>query len=132
MRWIALLLLSLVMPACAGAQKTEDSRPWTPDAATIGKLEVSIKRGDIPQWAHGHVPVVTDYDRYYAGGSKNGESVVLGEFIAADISFAGAGIHVVRDKKDLPIIFDGGCGVVNIVYSVKLGRVTSLVCNGRA
>jgi hypothetical protein len=41
-------------------------------------------------------------------------------------------VYLVRSKKDFPAIFDGGCGIVSIVYSVKPAKIVSLACNGVA
>ncbi|HEV2618682.1 MAG TPA: hypothetical protein VGU23_01965 [Acidobacteriaceae bacterium] len=120
------------MLVAAGAAPPGWSQNWTPDAATIAKLEASIKPGDIPRWGNAHAPVVADYAPYYSGTTETGERFILAEFVVADIDAVKPGIYIVRDRKSFPEILDGGCGVVNIVYSVKSGRIVSLVCNGWA
>jgi hypothetical protein len=127
-------ILSLTLAVALGAQVP--SQDWTPDSATIGKLESCIKKGDIPDWGRstkGHSPVIADYARYYTGYMADGQQMVAGEFIVPSGSNSKpAGVYVVRSRKDFPLIYDGGCSIVNIVYSVKLGKIVSLACNGVA
>jgi hypothetical protein len=115
------------------------SQSWTPDSATIAKLESSIHEGDIPRWGSstrypsGHSPRVTEYARYSAGDIVDGQKVVLGEFVIPEGSKEKPpGIYIVQSKKGIPMIFDGGCGVVHVVYAVEAGRILSLRCNGLA
>jgi hypothetical protein len=107
------------------------SQTWTPDTAAIAKLESSIKPGAIPRWGNGHSPVITDYARYYTGATMNGESVILGEFVAPSGS-AYKGVYVVHSEVQFPMILDGGCGIVHVVYSVKAQKLVSVGCNGVA
>jgi hypothetical protein len=125
-------LLALVAVVALGTSLPAFSQNWVPDAGTIAKLESSIKPGAIPHWGNAHSPIVTDYSRYYAGAMLKGERVVLGEFVAADIENSKATIHIVRSSKEFPVISDGSCSIVNVVYAVKSGEIVSLVCNGRA
>jgi hypothetical protein len=41
-----------------------------------------------------------------------------------------AGTYVVGSKREFPMIFDGGCAVMHIVYDVEVSRLVSLQCNG--
>jgi len=42
-----------------------------------------------------------------------------------------AGVRILTEPR-LPVIFDGGCAIVNVVYDVDIARVISVMCNGRA
>ena len=58
--------------------------------------------------------------------------MIRGELVIPTGPEMKLGIHVVGSEKDFPLIFDGGCAVVNIVYSVEQEHVISLKCNGYA
>jgi hypothetical protein len=40
--------------------------------------------------------------------------------------------HWVGNTDRLPLILDGGCGVITIIYDPKAGAVKSATCNGEA
>ena len=64
-----------------------------------------------------------DYGRYYyRDGGK-----VVGVYVSGDES----GRRWVMKSK-APIIMDGGCGVVNVVFDVASRQVESISCNGAA
>ena len=95
---------------------------WMPAAETIGRLESTIRPGDIPQWGksekypNDHSPLVAEYARFYTGETVNGKRVILGEFvIPVGSKQKPPGIYIVRSKRDFPIISDGGCGIVHVV-----------------
>jgi hypothetical protein len=63
--------------------------------------------------------------------------VILGELVLGDMRASGAGaqtagVHKVSSRTHFPQIFDGGCAVVNLVYSVEKQRIVSIKCNGYA
>jgi hypothetical protein len=139
-----LLILSLIFAAnvaCAAPN-------WTPDAATISRLESSIKPGDIPrsgpstQYPSGHSPLIAEYARYYAGYTAEGHHMIRGELVMPAalgnvVILTGSktkpvGIYVVGSEKDFPDILDGGCAVVHVIYAVETAHVVSLKCNGYA
>jgi hypothetical protein len=97
-----------------------------------GEVESRIEPGDIPRWGNRHSSVVADCARYYTGATAQGESVILGEFVAPAGPAFKPGVYLVRSKKDFPAIFDGGCGIVSIVYSVESAKIVSLARNGVA
>jgi hypothetical protein len=107
---------------------------WTPDVATISKVESSIKPSDIPQqYLPGHRPVIAEYARYYVGYTANNHRMIRGELIMPFGSrMKPAGTYVVGSEKDFPMIFDGGCAVMHVVYDVEAGHIVSLRCNGVA
>jgi len=106
---------------------------WTPSADEIAKLEASIRPGLIPKWGDGHSPSVSEYVRYYTGSTADGgDKVIRAEFVAPFRPAQTPGIHIVSSKREFPIISDGGCGIVNLVYSIKEQRIISMRCNGVA
>jgi hypothetical protein len=124
--FILLLMFLIAIAGCA--------QNWTPDAATISKLESGIKPSDIPlQYLPGHRPVIAEYARYYFGYTANNHRMIRGELI---IPFGSkmkpAGTYVVRSEKEFPMISDGGCAVMHMVYDVEAGHIMSLRCNGLA
>ena len=111
-----------------------DPSTWTPDAASIQRLEASIHPGDYPKWGYaGSPPNLAGYSRYYAGYKRDGHRMLAGEFVELTIEGEKpAGIHIVATPKNFPVIYDGGCSVINVLYDVDAARLVSLTCNGRA
>jgi hypothetical protein len=140
----SLLFLSLIFIANVAGSASN----WTPDLATINRLESSIKPGDIPrsgpstQYPSGHSPLIAEYARYYAGYMAKGHRMIRGELVIpaapGDIvvltgsKMKPVGIYVVGSEKDLPDILDGGCAVVHVIYAVEPAHIVSLKCNGYA
>jgi len=58
--------------------------------------------------------------------------MIHGEFIMTDIARGDSAIHIVGSEKDMPDIMDGGCGIINVIYSVETSRIVSIMCNGYA
>jgi hypothetical protein len=128
-----LLALSIIFAANAVGSAPN----WTPDAATISKLESSMKPGDIPKWGasaqypSGHSPVVADYARYYVGYTANRHRMIRGELIVPMYpSIKPVGIYVVGSEKNIPVVLDGGCFAVQVVYAVETANIVSLRCSG--
>jgi hypothetical protein len=69
------------------------------------------------------------YARYYAfDGDK-----VIGTYMTSAGNDPLRGKRVwLGDRRDLPVLMDGGCAVVNIVYDPLAQRVESTFCNGLA
>ena len=126
MRQSFILSLMFLMTIAGYAQN------WTPDAATISKVESGIKPSDIPQqYLPGHRPVIAGYARYYFGYTANNHRMIRGELIMPFGSkMKSAGIYVVASEKEFPMIFGGGCAVIHVVYDVEAGHIVSLRCNG--
>jgi hypothetical protein len=104
---------------------------WSPSDAEIAKLEGSIKLETLPR-RDARLPPLSGYARYYAGSTVNGEQVIFGELVTPIGSAHKPGIYIVGDKRAFPTIFDGGCSVVNLVYSMKQKKLVSIECNGFA
>jgi hypothetical protein len=119
-------LLTGVM-CCAASALAAPNGAWKPNEATLRKLESVV---EIPIFV-GAQPL-KKYARYYAGMTANGRPMVRAEFVIADDPKKPAGRYVVSTENDFPIIEDGGCVVVNLLYDVKLARVVWVRCNGLA
>ena len=109
------ILSGLASMGCAAAESA-----WTPDRTVIEEIEHAVS---LPAEAK---PIV-QYSRYYAGAVRHGIRVVVGIWITGlDVS------RIVPSAADLPVIYDGGCGIVNIEYDVKRHRFVKVYCNGVA
>ncbi len=69
-----------------------------------------------------------DYVRYYSEISENGKVFIDATFV---YDVTGGGIVIVG-PAERPSIFDGGCDVVTMRYSVEHKAVISIACNGLA
>jgi hypothetical protein len=68
-----------------------------------------------------------EYTRYYAMVVQDGRSMLRGEFVGGPSK-----IIVVKSEASLPLIMDGGCSVVNVLFDVMAHKVVQIVCNGYA
>jgi len=109
------------------------AQAWSPDMAMLQKLESNIQPSAYPKWGYaGKVPDLTNYARYYAGYTRGAHRLIAGEFVLSEFSAEKApGIYVVANEKKFPMIYDGACGVVHVVYDQDSGKILSLTCNGR-
>jgi len=111
---------------------TASAQNWSPTESDIARLEAGIKLEAIPRWDK-RLPSLSGYARYYAGSTANGEQVIDGELVVPVGAAAyKPGIHILQSKQRFPMIFDGGCAVIHLVYSVRQQRITSIRCNGFA
>lgn len=75
-------------------------------------------------------PHLGGYGRYYAWDERAPpRSRVIGVYVS--IGGWPSGRHWV-DQAILPRIFDGGCGLVTLIYDVARARIESMRCNGLA
>lgn len=70
------------------------------------------------------------YARFYAL-SENNESEIHGRWIGTPWCAVQNEIQLV-DFNWLPVVFDGGCGVISLVWNTKSQTLTYLACNGSA
>ena len=112
------------------------------DAATVREIERQVVMPD------GSRPL-SEYDRYYATTELSGLGVITGVFLYRSThdyrgrgSRAVAGVPHAFTTHSLPVLADGGCSVVTIIFNLRTRkltpiaydgeRVTLAVCNGRA
>ena len=91
--------------------------PWTLDGSIIEQLEARVV---MPADAK----PIDNFTRYYVPGYDHGRRVVYG--------FLKEGGDKRIHLSNGPVIVDGGCSVVNLVFDVAEGQVTSIKCNGLA
>ena len=105
------------------------SQSWPVDTATIQKFETNLRASKY--WSR--YSDVRKFDRYYAPITQNGRRIIAAEFLLLDLNNGKTpDAHIVSSEKDLPVIFDGGCSVINAVYDVEADRILSFACNGQA
>jgi len=115
----------LVVSIVTGTMLVGCERP--PRDAEIAALEATIKLDQLPHSKEELPRPLSRYARYYTA-AWNGERTILGELVLMDTP----GVYVVSSRSYFPKIFDGGCAVVNLVYSVPKQRMVSIKCNGYA
>jgi len=69
---------------------------------------------------------LSSYNRYYSAVLRDGRRVIHG------IYFGNGGKTTVAESGDLPVVMDGGCGVVNVIYDVESHKFIDVFCNGVA
>lgn len=119
MRVSVIASLALLL-ACVGPAEQQQ-------LAIMDRIEGQLK---LPQQAR----PLEKYARYY---SIDGENIV-GRYIAfveSDNKYYSLPLgkrRWVEDPRNLPSIADGGCAVVNVIYSRKYARIDRVFCNGLA
>ena len=115
---------------------------WTPNGAQIAGLEDALARtAPIKDWGSRTAPREwAAYAHHYAGvGAARGDRrIIQGVFVAsfnatafvANKGEGGPGIYI-ESEAELPMVFDGGCSVVNVTYDPSTKALTAR-CNGRA
>jgi|SRR5581483_1245681 len=122
-----ILAVSAVLLSCVGSTRAQDAT-WTPDRQAIDELESAVQ---LPAWGPSRAHPVAEYARYYAGIVSNGRHLILAEFVGLGGMYV-AGIHLVASRRDFPVIFDGGCAIINLRYDADAKRIEKLACNGQA
>jgi hypothetical protein len=128
-------LLGASILAIALTSTTVHAQAWSLDMPAIQKLEANIKPNDYPKWWYiGDPRKLADYARYYAGYTEKGHHLIAGEFVQS-LGFPNEkapGVHIVRSRKQFPVIDDGACSVVNVLWDADAEKMLSMKCNGRA
>jgi hypothetical protein len=121
------IVLSLwAMAGCAGSGASNNEivnqqttpKPLLPIVETI-ELALTMPKGAHP---------LSSYVRYYAQHTL-GESLYI---VATFVKRESAGKIEIVDFQQIPQLFDGGCDVIKLRYSVSQKKVVSLLCNGDA
>lgn len=109
-KFTILLFISFILSACT-------DRDADPHDKLMNRIEEQLV---LP---HGAEPI-SKYDRFY---TRDGE-IVVGTLVLGK-----SGTHRwVKSIAELPKVFDGGCGVINVRYSPKSDTVENVYCNGVA
>jgi hypothetical protein len=93
---------------------------WVPTLADVQELESHLTKPSPSQLAKS--------TRFYYGFYEDGHQVIHGE-ILGEGSGRDMKIHI---APTFPVIFDGGCSVINLSYDPVKRVVLSLRCNGVA
>jgi hypothetical protein len=112
MRFLLVTTL-LLLTECSSASEQREAK-------LMNEIETTIK---LPAGAE----PLREYSRYYAYGQK-GE--VLGIYAGKYLDRSD-GREWVKDPKHLPMIMDGGCGVVNVRFDIRSKKIEAY-CNGEA
>ena len=124
-----ILALSIILTTAA-AQCLAADTSWTPDSATIQKLEVAAAKADWgPQSHHQPAASIDTYARFYAGTIEGGHHIVRGVFTSRSLRPA-KGVHIVSTMGQLPMIMDGGCNVVDVNYDADSDQIIYIRCHG--
>lgn len=116
-----LIVIALSMALLLGCSY----QPFQSDAL-LDKIEQQVT---IPPYQSGDFTLALgEYDRYYAYDNWGN---VLGIYIASG-SETRPGSRKWVPLAELPIILDGGCGIVNIEFDLLSQKVVSTYCNGLA
>ena len=111
--------VSLLMMACGPAFSAD--REFVPSEDEIVALENAIRLPD------GSKPL-GQYRRFYAGKVEDGKHMIAAVF---KLDPSNAAIRVV-DLAHLPVVFDGGCSVVDVQYEVESRSFLGVRCHGVA
>ncbi|MCW3846085.1 hypothetical protein OF829_02470 [Sphingomonas sp. LB-2] len=114
-------------PSIAG--RPDETRGQPADAADLAQTQPELAAimdkiegpGRLPD---GAAPLAA-YARYYAWADIQ-KTKVTAVYVRGDTQ----GRRWV-EFDDLPMIFDGGCGVIELVYDVKRGGLDEIYCHGR-
>ena len=122
MRLVA-IALAVIAAASAGCERRFPSMIQRSERE---HLESLVR---IPADPHRRTPLtVGQYKRYYTVTFVKGRRMIWGYFVLSD----KPGIYHVASRYNFPMINDGGCGVVQVLYDVEAKRIDVLACNGVA
>jgi hypothetical protein len=113
------IAVSLLVMACGPAFSAD--REFVPSEHEIAALENAIRLPD------GSKPL-GQYRRFYAGKVEDGKHMIVAIF-KLDPSNAAVGIV---GLAHLPVVFDGGCSVVDVQYEVESRSFLDVRCGGVA
>lgn len=98
---------------------------WTPNAQRILEIEQSL---ELPS----KDTKLEEYVRHYWGTMENGVAILNGQFhLPWGDEEKPNTIHI-NDLGGPPVIFDGGCSVINARWNMKLKKLIAIWCNGVA
>ncbi|NVJ97403.1 MAG: hypothetical protein HWE25_04575 [Alphaproteobacteria bacterium] len=119
-----IMFFTLASLVCERGNAVEGEQ-WWPNREQIAALEKAVA---LPERA---LPI-DRYAKYYTGYIYEGRKRVLARYVAFTSEARKAGEIYIVDLDHLPMIFDGGCGVVTLDFDFESGQLTSVFCNGLA
>ena len=136
MRPVQLVALLLLATGCAQAPAANNQagseqnlRPdpvMGTEAAQEGLMDRIERTVQLPKGASD----LATYSRNYAWHDEHGVRTVRAVYDRLTGS-RGAGRRWVAER-DLPMVMDGGCGIVTLSYDLATQRITGMSCNGDA
>lgn len=124
MRLFVTVVFVFALAACDGPPR--GSVQWK----DIRQLESVVRVPADPGW---QPAPLAKYRRYYTGITIHGHRMIQGELVLASTDEDGRpGVYPVGGVEDFPLIADGGCSVVNLLYDIAAKRITAITCNGYA
>ena len=132
---LALLLAPFLAPGCAQApSQTERNAPqpvaaaaepagnYAEQQAIMDRIERKVR---LPEGAD----PLTSYERSYAWQQReDGTRRVMGVYLSPDVGESRGRRWVAENA--LPMIVDGGCGMIRLSYDVATQRIERVTCNG--
>ena len=101
---------------------------FKPDEQTAAQMEAVIQ----DKMHRAALKDLSSYSRYYAGITLDGKAMIRARIEqTGDVNSPPAGVHLVSEPEDVPMLFDGGCGNITAMYDVKAAKFTELFCDGR-
>jgi hypothetical protein len=115
-----LTYVALALVGCSDTLSTQNE-------AVIEQIEQSVK---LPEGAG----KLEDYARYYAAQGDNivGVYTDLVDHRDGDHDLPTGKRRWLTDSRDLPVIMDGGCSVVEVTYNSATKKVEEIFCHGEA
>lgn len=105
---------------------------WAPSDAQVAELEDALLRTGvlgIDRWTARSYSGWTSYARHYAGLTVRDQRVIEGILVANFDKDQKPGIYI-ESEAELPMIADGGCGVVGVTYYPSTKTIFAK-CSGR-
>jgi hypothetical protein len=109
--------VSLLVMAFAPAFAAD--KGFVPSKREIAALEEAIR---LPEGSK----ALDQYRRFYAGKVDGRKHMIVA---VLELDPSNAAIRIV-DLEHLPVVFDGGCSVVDVQYEVESGSFRSVRCHG--
>ena len=102
------------------ADAVVQSTGWVPTLEEIGELETKLQ---LPVGAR---PLKT-FTREYAGIFEGGRQMIVGTYSASSDT-----VIIAKSMQDLHMVYDGGCGIVQVKYDLTRHKVIDAFCHGVA
>jgi hypothetical protein len=118
-KYLPLSLAALLVTMCWEALPAEPG--YSPSLEEIASLEKAIR---LPMGAR----PLGQYRRFYAGKQAHNGRMIVAVLV---LDATKPGIDVV-DPTRLPVVFDGGCSVIDIEYDVESHMFKRVTCHGDA
>lgn len=109
-------------------QPAAPAAPAPPAAGTESEQQAIMDRIEREVRLPDGAQPLTAYGRFYAWQQReDGIRKVLAVYVTGE----SPGRHWVAENA-LPVVLDGGCGIISLSYDVAAQRIEHVVCNGEA